>query len=42
MHRGVPAQSGALPLSALEDLIRKIQNLDMDDVRKKIAESEQA
>ena len=35
-------QSGALPLSALEDLISQIQNLDMDDVRKKIAESEQA
>ena len=34
-------QSGALPLSALEDLISQIQNLDMDDVRKKIAESEQ-
>ena len=34
--------SGALPLSALEDLISQIQNLDMDDVRKKIAESEQA
>ena len=26
-------QSGALPLSALEDLISQIQNLDMDDVR---------
>ena len=35
-------QSGALPLSALEDLISQIQNLDMDDVRKKIAASEQA
>ena len=34
-------QSGPLPLSALEDLISQIQNLDMDDVRKKIAESEQ-
>ena len=29
-------QSGALPLSALEDLISQIQNLDMDDVRAKI------
>ena len=34
-------QSGALPLAALEDLISQVQNLDMDDVRKKIAESEQ-
>ena len=29
-------------LSALEDLISQIQNLDMDDVRKKIAEADQA
>ena len=35
-------QSGALPLSALEDLVTQIQNLDMDDVRKKIAEADQA
>ena len=35
-------QSGALPLSALEDLVSQIQNLDMDDVRKKIAEADQA
>ena len=35
-------QSGALPLSALEDLISQIQGLDMDDVRKKIAESDQS
>ena len=34
-------QSGALPLSALEDLISQVQNLDMDEVRKQIAESEQ-
>ena len=34
-------QSGALPLSALEDLISQIQGLDMDEVRKKIAESDQ-
>ena len=33
-------QSGALPLSALEDLISQVQNLDMDEVRKKIAEIE--
>lgn len=30
-------QSGALPLSALEDLISQVQNLDMDEVRKQIA-----
>ena len=33
-------QSGALPLSALEDLISQVQNLDMDGVRKQIAEME--
>ena len=33
-------QSGALPLSALEDLISPVQNLDMDEVRKQIAEIE--
>ena len=33
-------QSGALPLSALEDLINQIRNLDMDDVRKKIADAD--
>ena len=35
-------QSGALPLSALEDLISQIPGLDMEDVRKKIAESDQS
>ena len=35
-------QSGALPLSALEDLISQVQNLDMDEVRKQIAEIEAA
>ena len=35
-------QSGARPLSALEDLISQIQGLDMDEVRKKIAESDQS
>ena len=35
-------QSGALPLSALEDLISQIQGLDMDEARKKIAESDQS
>ena len=33
-------QSRALPLSALEDLISQVQNLDMDEVRKQIAEIE--
>ena len=33
-------QSGALPLSALEDLSSQVQNLDMDEVRKQIAEME--
>ena len=33
-------QSGALPLSALEYLISQVQNLDMDEVRKQIAEME--
>ena len=33
-------QSGALPLSALEDLISQVQNLDMDEIRKQIAEIE--
>ena len=33
-------QSGTLPLSALEDLISQVQNLDMDEVRKQIAEIE--
>lgn len=35
-------QSGALPASALEDLIAQIKGLDMDEVREKIAESEKA
>jgi thioredoxin 1 len=34
------AQPGMLPESALEELIGKVQALDMDDVRKKIAEEE--
>ena len=36
----VVRQSGALPLSALEDLISQVQKLDMDEVRKQIAEME--
>jgi thioredoxin 1 len=34
------AQPGALPAAALEELITKIQELDMDDVRRQIAEQE--
>ena len=32
------SQPGALPASALEEIIGKVAELDMDDVRKKIAE----
>jgi len=31
---------GALPEAALEDLITQVRNLDMDDVRRQIAEQE--
>ena len=34
------AQPGGLPPAALEDLIRKVEALDMDDVRRQIAEQE--
>lgn len=34
----VYSQAGALPQAALEDLITKVQGLDMDDVRRQIAE----
>ena len=34
------AQPGALPEAAVEDLIGQIRDLDMDDVRKQIAEHE--
>ena len=37
---GVFAQAGALPSSALEQLIGGVRGLDMDDVRKQIAEQE--
>lgn len=36
------SQPGALPESALEDLIGKVQELDMDDVRRQIAERQHA
>ncbi|MEU5842618.1 thioredoxin [Rhodococcus sp. NPDC047139] len=32
-------QAGALPPAALEDLVTQVKNLDMDDVRKQIAEA---
>ncbi|GGK68015.1 thioredoxin [Nocardia camponoti] len=32
------AQPGALPPAALEDLVTQVQGLDMDEVRKQIAE----
>ncbi len=37
---GVPlfSQPGALPASALEDLVEKIRAVDMDDVRRQLAE----
>ena len=36
------SQPGALPASALEQIINKVLELDMDDVRKQIAESEKS
>jgi thioredoxin 1 len=35
-------QAGALPARALDELVGQVQALDMDDVRKQIAEHEQA
>ncbi|MDA8276753.1 MAG: thioredoxin [Actinomycetota bacterium] len=35
------AQPGALPANALESLIDQIKALDMDDVRKKVAEAQE-
>ena len=37
---GIFQQAGALPEAALEDLIGKVKAVDMDDVRKKIAEQQ--
>ncbi|MBL1077952.1 thioredoxin [Nocardia sp. 2] len=34
------AQPGALPPAALEDLITQVKGLDMDDVRKQLAEQQ--
>ncbi len=36
------SQPGALPAPALEDLIGQIKGLDMDDVRRKMAEAQAA
>ncbi len=33
-------QPGALPANALADVIKQVEELDMDDVRAKIAEQE--
>jgi thioredoxin 1 len=35
------SQAGALPAAALEQLIQAVQDLDMDEVREKIAQQEQ-
>lgn len=35
------SQAGALPASALEELIKQVKALDMEDVRAKVAEAEQ-
>ena len=37
---GIFQQAGALPEAALTDLIAKIRDVDMDEVRKKIAEDQ--
>jgi thioredoxin 1 len=36
------SQPGALPQAALEDLIKQVKDLDMDDIRRRIAEEEEA
>ncbi len=36
------AQPGALPAPALDDLIEKVRGLDMDDVRRQVAEQEKS
>ena len=37
---GVFQQAGALPAAALDEVVEKVLELDMDDVRAKIAEAE--
>jgi thioredoxin 1 len=34
------AQPGMLPAAALDELVQKVGELDMDDVRKQVAEAE--
>jgi thioredoxin 1 len=36
------AQAGALPAAALDEIIGKVKALDMEDVRRQIAEAEAA
>ena len=36
------AQAGSLPGAALDEIVGKVKALDMDDVRRQIAEAEQA
>ena len=38
----VYAQPGALPAAGLEDLIQRVRDLDMEDVRRQIAQKDQA
>ena len=42
-REGIPvfSQAGALPQSALEDLIGQVKNLDMDEVRKAYTEAQE-
>ena len=35
------AQPGALPAPALDDLIAQVRGLDMDEVRRKVAQAQQ-
>ena len=39
---GIFQQPGALPAAALDDLIQQVKGVDMDEVRKKIAEEQAA
>lgn len=41
---GIPvfSQAGALPAAALESLVQQVRDLDMDEVRRKVAEMEAA
>lgn len=43
-REGIPvfSQAGALPASALESLIEQVRALDMEDVRRKVAEMDAA